>query len=330
MTIATAHDRFFRKSFGQVEIARNYLEEYLPAEVSALLDLDTLSLEEDTFIDEEMQQHQADLLYQVRLHDGQIAYVYFLFEHKSYPDRLVALQLLRYLVRFWEQQVSAGQLPLPPVMPLVVYHGERSWPYPTTFEALVEIPAALRPYLPHFNYFLSDFSHLSDETIRGEISLRVSLAVLRSIFDPDLQQELDGLIDLIFQLSKQQTGLEYIRTILYYLSEATDRVSRADLQKALLRQGTQGENVMATIAQEFIQQGIEQGIEQGIKQGVEQGVEKSIRRVLQRRFGDVPEEINKQLAGLTAAELEEMLDTAVVAPNLDTFAEALTAVYESK
>ena len=42
-----------------------------------------------------MQQHQADLLYQVRLHDGQIAYVYFLFEHKSYPDRLVALQLLR-------------------------------------------------------------------------------------------------------------------------------------------------------------------------------------------------------------------------------------------
>jgi hypothetical protein len=33
MTIATAHDRFFRKSFGQVEVARNYLEEYLPAEV---------------------------------------------------------------------------------------------------------------------------------------------------------------------------------------------------------------------------------------------------------------------------------------------------------
>jgi predicted transposase/invertase (TIGR01784 family) len=326
MTISTAHDHFFRKSFGRVEIARNYLEEYLPAEVMALLDLDTLSLEEDTFIDEEMQKHQADLLYQVRLHNGQIAYVYFLFEHKSYPDRLVALQLLRYMVRFWEQQVSAGQFPLPPIMPLVIYHGERTWPYPTTFEALVEMPAALRPYLPHFNYYLSDFSHLSDETIRGEVWLRVSLAVLRSISRPDLQQELDGLIDLIFQLRKQQTGLEYIRTILYYLSEATERVSREDLQKALLRQGTQGENVMATIAQEFIQQGIEQGIEQG----VEQGLEKSVRRVLQRRFGDMPEGINKQLASLTVSELEEMLDTAVLAPDLDTFAEALTAVYESK
>jgi hypothetical protein len=84
----------------------------------------------------------------------------------------VALQLLRYMVRFWEQQVSAGQFPLPPIMPLVVYHGERTWPYPTTFEALVEVPAALRPYLPHFNYYLSDFSHLSDETIQRVLQRR--------------------------------------------------------------------------------------------------------------------------------------------------------------
>ena len=48
MTIATAHDHFFRKSFGRVEVARNYLEEYLSAEASALLNLGTLSLTEDT------------------------------------------------------------------------------------------------------------------------------------------------------------------------------------------------------------------------------------------------------------------------------------------
>ena len=78
-------------------------------------------------------------------------------------------------------------------------------------------------------------------------------------------------MDLVFQLRNQQTGLEYIRTILYYLSEATERVSREELQKALLRQGTQGENVMATIAQEFIQQGIELGIKQGIEQSIRHG-----------------------------------------------------------
>ena len=67
-----------------------------------------------------------------------------------------------------------------------------------------------------------------------------------------------------------------------------------------------------------------------IQQGVKQGLGKGVRRVLQCRFGDIPEGINKQLAGLTATELEEMLDTAVLATDLETFAQALTAVYKTR
>lgn len=37
MTVHNPHDRFFRESFGWPEIARNYLEEYRPAEVRSLL-----------------------------------------------------------------------------------------------------------------------------------------------------------------------------------------------------------------------------------------------------------------------------------------------------
>ena len=62
MTIQNSHDRFFRESFGRLHIARNYLEEYLPEPVLVLLDLDTLALQEGTFIDEAMQEHQTDLL----------------------------------------------------------------------------------------------------------------------------------------------------------------------------------------------------------------------------------------------------------------------------
>ncbi|MCP4425221.1 MAG: hypothetical protein GY803_12060 [Chloroflexi bacterium] len=123
---------------------------------------------------------------------------------------------------------------------------------------------------PHDRFFRDSFGrpeiarnyleeYLPAEVIRGEIWLRVSLATLRAIFDPQLRDGLGDLLALIFQLAGKRTGLEYIRTILYYLSKATERVSREDLQTALLHQGAQGESVMATIAQEFIQQGIEQG-----------------------------------------------------------------------
>ena len=140
---------------------------------------------------------------------------------------------------------------LSPVIPLVIYHGARMWQVPVNFLALMDTPEGLRPYLPDFQYHFTDFSYVSNETIRGEIWLRVSAAVLRAIFNPGLRDELDELITLVFQLSRQKTGLEYIRTILYYLSSATERVKREDLEQALLRQGTQGEKAMSTIAQEF-------------------------------------------------------------------------------
>ena len=321
MTVQTPHDRFFRDSFSRPNIVRNYLEEYLPSELLTLLDLDTLETQEGSFIDEAMREHQTDLLYRVQMSDGEETYLYFLFEHKSYPDHLVILQLLRYMLRFWEQQVKEGKK-LTPILPLVIYHGEKVWRTPTSFHSLFDVSAAIRPFLPNFEYHLNDFSHLSDETIRGEIWLRVSLSVLRAIFNPHLRQELGPLMNLIFELKEKRTGLEYIRTILYYLSRATERVSREELQTALLQQGAKGERAMATIAQEFIQQGIEQGLEQGIEQGIEQ----SILRILFRRFGTVPAAISDKLAGLSITNLEMLLDDALTVAELEMFDDKLTAV----
>jgi len=326
MSVQNPHDRFFRESFGRLDIARNYLEEYLPPPVLALLDLDTLALQEGTFIDEAMQAHQTDLLYQVQLQDGDTATIYFLFEHKSYPDPLVALQLLRYMVSQWQQQVKAKE-PLTPVIPLVIYHGERAWQVATEFAALLAVPQALRPYQPHFHYHLSDFSHLSDESIRGEIWLRVSLSVLRAIFNPQLRHQLEPLVKLVFQLHSQQTGVAYIRTILYYLSDATERVKREELEQVLLRQGAEGERVMTTIAQEYIQEGIQLGIEQGIEQGRIQNLQDNILDLLEIRFGEVDEAVEVVVTAVTHPDiLRQLLREAATAVSLAVFVEKLGAL----
>jgi predicted transposase/invertase (TIGR01784 family) len=259
MTIHNPHDRFFRESFGRPEIARNYLQEYLPPDLLSLLELDQLTLEDGSFIDESLREHQSDLLYRVQLQDdGRDLYLYFLFEHKSFPDSMVALQLLRYMVRFWEERLKKKQ-PLVPIIPLVVYHGEKSWTIPTDFFSLLDAPESIRAYSPDFHYQLNDFSHISDEEIRGEIWLRVCLSVMRAIYNPRLRHELRSLVKLIFELLEQDTGIEYIRTVMYYLTKGSERVSRAEMEQALLEQGAQGEKIMATIAQDYIQQGLQQG-----------------------------------------------------------------------
>jgi predicted transposase/invertase (TIGR01784 family) len=77
------HDRFFRELFAHPEVAADFLRHYLPQEVTDLLDPATAELRKDSFVDPALQEHLSDLLYQVRLREGQDAYIYVLFEHKS-------------------------------------------------------------------------------------------------------------------------------------------------------------------------------------------------------------------------------------------------------
>src|SRR3712207_1294937 len=95
------HDRFFKEVFARPEVARDFLESYLPEAVATLLAPSAPQLRQGSFVDEALQEHFSDLLYEVQLTKGDTAYIYVLFEHKSYPEPLVALQLLRYMLRIW-------------------------------------------------------------------------------------------------------------------------------------------------------------------------------------------------------------------------------------
>ena len=91
--IRNPHDRFVKESLSLKENARSFLENYLPEEILNLVDLGSLEIEKDSFVAQDLQDYYSDLLYKVRFsgHDG---YVYLLFEHKSYCERWISLQLL--------------------------------------------------------------------------------------------------------------------------------------------------------------------------------------------------------------------------------------------
>ena len=95
--LSNPHDRFFKETFSRLEVAQDFFTNYLPPAVTAVLNLDTLSLQSGSFIDPELQEQFADLLYRVDLTNNQKAYLYVLLEHKSYPDPHTPFQLLRYL-----------------------------------------------------------------------------------------------------------------------------------------------------------------------------------------------------------------------------------------
>ena len=68
------HDHYFKNTFGKEEIARDFLESYLPNEIVKTLDLNTLTNQKAEYIDKKLKSFFTDLLYKVNI-NGQEGFI---------------------------------------------------------------------------------------------------------------------------------------------------------------------------------------------------------------------------------------------------------------
>jgi predicted transposase/invertase (TIGR01784 family) len=322
------HDLFFRETFSRPEVARDFMTEYLPAKVVAVLDLNSLELQKDSFIDPELREHFSDLLYRVQQRDGNEANVYLLLEHKSSPDVQVALQLLRYMVRHWERAQREKVKPLPPIIPVVVYHGQEKWQISENFMGLFQGPEALRPYWPDFSYELQDLGRYSAADIRGGVLLRVTAMLLMGIFDPSLRERLPDILRVLEGLKDGKTALEYLESALRYLSAASKEITAAEMNKALNEAfKDDGGSIMGGFVEKWIEQGKQEGIKVGKQEGLEEGqqaLRNTILDTLLLRFDASVPAISSRLEEINDLEtLRELNRQAVAAESLATFEQHL-------
>ncbi|MEP7336964.1 MAG: Rpn family recombination-promoting nuclease/putative transposase [Acidobacteriota bacterium] len=178
--VPNPHDAFFRRVLSDPAVAAEFLRCYLPTALSTALDLTTITLEETSFTDHKLRRHAADLLFHVGLAGGGEAYILVLLEHKSASDERVALQVLRYAVMKWDRL----PLPLPLILPVVVYHGATPWKIGrklgNLFNKLPDAPI-WRRYLPDFEYHLCDLSKYRDEDLEGGEGLSAVMKLLKHI-----------------------------------------------------------------------------------------------------------------------------------------------------
>ena len=314
--INNPHDSFFKELLSLPQNARDFLRYYLPAEIVAEFDLRRLELVRDAFVDESLKEHLADLLYRVKLKRGDDAFVFVLFEHKSAPDTWVAFQILRYIVRLWEKELAQGAKRLPPVYPIVLYHGRRRWRVKRNLRALVAIheQSPLLQFVPEFEYYLVDLTELREEDLHGAPYLKAGLLALKLIFDRELAQHLPDIFEAL-NVGPKQSVLEHLKTVSKYLSKVKNAVEPEQLKQAVRKVfSKQGEKFMADFFQEWINQGREQGLQQGLQQGIQQGIVRGrvegltslTLSMLQHRLGRIPKVTKEQVKGLSAKQLESL------------------------
>jgi predicted transposase YdaD len=189
--VPNPHDKLFRDTYSDKENAHSLLYHRLPDKVLKQVDLNTLEISKDSFIEKDLAEYYSDMLYSVMLKDGSQGFIYVLFEHKSYFDRFVHLQLLEYMVKIWRlyiKQQEEKPYYLPIVIPLLVCHARKEWPEDTMrLTSLLSGPVDdLAGYIPDFGFELYDLHRYSDDEIKGNIASRLGLLLLKHIRDPDL------------------------------------------------------------------------------------------------------------------------------------------------
>ncbi|HAU2802467.1 TPA: Rpn family recombination-promoting nuclease/putative transposase [Salmonella enterica subsp. diarizonae] len=306
-TTPTPHDAAFRSFLANPDVARDFLELHLPAELRAVCNLDTLKLESGTFVEEDLRQYASDILWSMKTTDGDDGYIHVLIEHQSSDDKMMAFRQMRYAIAAMQRHLEAGHGRLPLVIPLQFYHGERSpYPYSTNWLDCFSNPeVAGKIYTNPFP--LVDVTVIDDDSIMCHRRMAALTLLMKHIRQRDLMELLDKLPLLMVEMVSD----EQVRVLIHYMVNAGDSPS-PEFMRALAARLPQHEDKLMTIAERLEQKGREEGRKEGLQEGLQEGRQEGAAEKAQaiarqlRNMGMTPEQI-KQATGLSDAELKKVI-----------------------
>jgi predicted transposase/invertase (TIGR01784 family) len=244
MPLDNPHDKFFKAAFSRKDVMAALIESRFPEPLRKRLDVTTLELTNGSYIDEKLNEHFADLVYDCAYAGDKKIQVALLIEHKSYQEEYPHLQLLRYLLNAWNEDKQQNRK-LIPVLPIVIYHGKGRWKYASLRYSFEDIDEVLHEFIPEFRYLLYDVSAWPDEEILAFKNQFLALAsfllkhsrtkkflqtfsstiqqLLASLSNPNERNFIESVFVYIFNMEDDLTG-EEVLAIFRQISPQTEEI----------------------------------------------------------------------------------------------------------
>lgn len=269
--IDQAHDKLFKETFGNLEIAADFMKGYLPTSILDIVDLSTLEPQKDSHISKKLQEVFSDLLFKVDINNKE-GYIYFLFEHKSYRDRLVIFQLLRYMIEIWEGKIDKEGLgEIPVIIPLVIYHDKNEWQVKTKLSDMMngynQLPKDVKKYILDYEYLVYDLAEYNDEDIKLEAVTRIIIKFMRDVRHASKEKVVDIITEgftLLNEIIEKDTVTHYMESCLRYVLSVRNDIEEDELIQIADRISVEGSELVMTIADKLREEGIGIGEKKGI------------------------------------------------------------------
>ena len=164
-TLNNPNDKFFKKLFGLVIVVQDYMTNLFPKHLAAKLDLNSLELDNTTYITADLEEYHSDIVWRCRLlGKKQYVNICFIFEHKSYVPDYPHIQIGDYKQGAYNKQLASGQ-PLTVVVPILIYHGKRKWNKKPFARYFGEIDEAFQQFIDPYEFYLTNLADYSDSMI---------------------------------------------------------------------------------------------------------------------------------------------------------------------
>ncbi|OOG22000.1 transposase [Thioalkalivibrio denitrificans] len=303
------HDHGYKLLFSHPEMVADLIRGYVREPWVERLDFSTLHRVGNGYVSDDLREREDDVVWRVRWQgDGHWLYIYLLLEFQSRPDPFMALRMLTYVGLLYEDLRKGDQLTpsgrLPPVLPVVLYSGDRRWGAATDVADLIEtIPGGLEHYRPQMRYLLLDESRHRDDPLPEVRNLVSALFALENSREPkDIERVLSRLVAWLGL--PEQTGLRRSFTVWIKRVLLPARVPGVDFEQVLDLQEVR--SMLAERVKEWTMDWKQQGIEEGREKGLKEGEAAVLLRQIERKFGAEAAEAHR--ARIDQADADTLLE----------------------
>ena len=250
------HDDFFKLVFSKKEVVIDFLNEFLNLNITTLSPLPT---EKNT----KYKKYFLDLAFKTKYKNSD-AQIYIVFEHKSYPDKMVYFQILNYALSIWEEEKEN----LTPIIPIIFYHGRENFKLKDNFAKLFAVDT---PFNLNFPFKIFNVREIDDKKLLTckNLFLCASIYTMKHIFDSI--NELKKIALFFSKMSKEDYFL-----IVEYISSFKDEKEENIIEEIVPKE------IKMTILEKWQKEGFEKGLQKGLEQGIKEGIQKGIQEGIQK------------------------------------------------
>ena len=255
--IQPEHDELFRKAMEFPEAVREFLDEYLPDDVKALIDINSCHLENESFIEENLENSIGDVLLSAKYGDED-GYIYIMIEHQSQPHKFMALRMFKYMLNIMDRHITrypnAKKLPL--IYPMIFYNGKQKYNVSRNLWDLFERGDKAKAFWSG-DHQVVNLNDIPDEEFKKRPWAGTMAFLMKYIRSPKLLQKWREIACNLPALETVANGLDYIKLMVRYTLTMISKDDTMSLKDLILKslKLNKGEEVMITAAQYLRQEG---------------------------------------------------------------------------